>query len=118
LVVQDLAEGGALAVADVVDRADAWMIQGGCRTRFPPETLCGFVCQRPGGQELERGTSTEPSVLAQIDDAHTAGTDLGGDLVVSDDLAVHVQVPSLIEPARPEILRHLCDFMGMGPGDP
>ena len=77
-------------LADVVDRADVGMVEGGRGTSFTSET---FQCLRVSGnvvrQEFEGDKTTKLGVLGLVNYAHTAAAELFDDAVVRDGLADH-----------------------------
>jgi len=60
---------------DGVDRADMGVVQGRCRTGFPPKTIDSLVV--PGklfGEEFQRHGATETGVLGSVDYTHPSAT--------------------------------------------
>ena len=83
-------EGVALAFLDRVNGADARMIQGGSRARFPEKSfqrLRGAV--RLLGKKLQGDAPAKFGVLRFVDDAHASGAELAEDSVVENRLGVH-----------------------------
>ena len=79
-----------LVRVDVVDGADAGVVEGGGGARLALEALEGLGF--PGealGQELERHRAAEPGVLGLVDDAHPAAAELLDHAVVGERLADH-----------------------------
>ena len=80
----------ALVRVDVVNGADAGMVEGGGCARFALKALerlgrAGQVL----GQELEGHGAAEASVLRLVDDTHPAAAELLDDVVVGERLADH-----------------------------
>ena len=83
-------EGLGTMLADLVNGADAGMIQGRSRPRLPAESLQGLHI--PGhivGEELQGDEATEFSVLGLVHDTHTPTAKLLDDAVVGDGLTNH-----------------------------
>jgi len=83
-------EGVALVLGDLVDHADAGVIEGGGGARLPLESLerLGVVRQLVG-QQLEGHATLEAHVLRLVDDAHAAAAEPAQDPVVGQRLADH-----------------------------
>ena len=80
----------ALVLIDLVDRADAGMIQRGGGARFTLKALeHRGVLRHLRGQEFDGDVAAELGVLGLVDDAHAPAAELGGDPVVRDGLADH-----------------------------
>jgi hypothetical protein len=82
---------GLLAtLADVVNRADVGMVEGGGGTSFTSEA---FQCLGVSGnviwQELQRDKTPKLGVLGLVNDAHTAAAELLDDVVARNGLADH-----------------------------
>src|ERR1017187_7402841 len=78
-------EGAAVLLADLIYRADVWVIQGGSGAGLAPEAIQGL--RMPGefaGQELESDKSLEPRVLGLVDHAHAAVAQLLHDAVMGN----------------------------------
>ena len=75
-------------LANVVNRANVGVVEGGGGTSFTSET---FQCLRVSGnvirQELERNETTQLRVLGLVNDAHTATAELFDDAVARNCLA-------------------------------
>ena len=85
----------ALVLVDLVDGADAGVVEGGGGAGLALEALeRGRVPRHLRGQELERDVAAELRVLGLVDDAHAAAAELRRDPVVRDRLADHSR-PSL-----------------------
>ena len=80
----------AVDFADVVDGADAAVIQGrgGASLGVQPAYRVRLVSQIVG-QELESDRTSEPDVLGAVDDTHAAGTDLRVNPVVGNSPSDH-----------------------------
>jgi hypothetical protein len=77
-------------LVDVVDGADAGVIELGGRLRLALEPLQGVrVLGQLLRQELERYLAPEARVFRLVDDTHAAAPELGIDAVVRDRLADH-----------------------------
>ena len=80
----------AFVMIDLVDRADAGMVEG---RGGPGLALKAFehgrVLRHLRRQELDGDVPAELGVLRLVDDAHAATAELRGDLVVRDGLANH-----------------------------
>ena len=80
----------AIGLADVVNRADIRMVQGGGGPGFATEPLRGVGIDRPvRWQELERHWPSEPRVLPAIHHAHTPAAERGKNPIMRDRLADH-----------------------------
>ena len=70
-------EGAAVLLADVVNRADVRVIQGGRGSGLALESIQRLrVASEFVGQELERDKAMEPRVLRLVDHAHPAAAQL------------------------------------------
>src|ERR1700747_1930979 len=77
-------------LADVVNRADVGVVEGGGRTSLPSKAFqCLLVSGHVIRQELERNKTTKLLVLGLVNDAHAAPTQLFDDAVARDGLADH-----------------------------
>ena len=73
----------AVALANLVDVRDVWMIERGRRFRFLNETAHAVLIRgKISGQNLHRHFAIEFRVLGQIDLTHSARADLRDDAVV------------------------------------
>ena len=80
----------ALVLVDLVDRADAGVVERRGGARLALEALeRGRVLRHLRGQELQRDVAAELRVLGLVDDAHAAAAELRSDPVVRDGLADH-----------------------------
>ena len=75
-------------LADFMDRADIWMVQGRGRSRFAPKSferlrIMGDIV----GQEFERDEAPKLSVFCFVDDTHPTPAELLDDPVVRNRLA-------------------------------
>ena len=69
-------------LADIVQRADVWMVQRRHALRFALEPRSElFVVRERGGQQLDRDFTIEPGVLRAIDLAHASLADGAEDFV-------------------------------------
>ena len=69
--------------ADVVNRTDVGMIEGGGRLRFPLETFQSLAILGQGlGQELERDKPVQAGVFSLVDHAHAPATQFLEDAVM------------------------------------
>ena len=86
-------EGLAVAFVNIVNRADVWMVQSRCSTRFSFEPLQGLavLCQFLG-QELQGHEAAQLDVLGLIHHTHAATTELLQDAVVGNGFANHHSV--------------------------
>ena len=80
-------EGFAALLADVVDRADVWMVQ--CRRGFrlatkPLQRLP--ILRQIFREKFQRDEASEPGVLGLVDDTHAAAAEFLDDPVVRDGL--------------------------------
>ncbi len=83
-------EGLPLVLVDVVDGADAGVVEGRGGPGLALEALLGLVArEEPLGQELERDLAAQAGVLGLVDDAHAPAAELLEDAVVGDGLAGH-----------------------------
>ena len=83
-------EGLPLVLVDVVDGADAGVVEGGGRVGLPLEAFERLrVAGEVRGQELEGDETTELRILGLVDDPHAAAAQLLDDTVVGDALADH-----------------------------
>src|SRR4051794_3626053 len=76
--------------ADVVDRADAWMVQGRRGLRLALEAVERLrVLRQRFRQELERDGPAEPRILGFVHHPHATAAQLPGDAVMRERLADH-----------------------------
>ena len=62
-------------LADLVNRADVRMIEGGCRPCFAPKPLDGqAIGSKAGGKKLQRHLAAKRQVFGKIDNAHSPAT--------------------------------------------
>src|SRR5450755_2128840 len=78
-------EGTTVMLADFVDRAYVWMVQGGRSACLPPKTfqslwVLGYVL----GQELQCDKATKVGVFSFINHTHPAAAQLFDDPIVGD----------------------------------
>src|SRR2546426_6131905 len=77
-----------ILLADVVDRANVGMVQGGRCLRLASETgECLRVSGYFFGQELEGDKTVEAAILGFVDHTHPPAAELLDDAVVGDGLA-------------------------------
>src|SRR5438046_229860 len=75
---------------EVVDGADAGLVERGRRLGFLDEALARLVVSREiRGQELQRDQTIEPRVDRFVDNAHAAATESFDDPIVRDGPAFH-----------------------------
>ena len=78
----------AFGFADLIDRQDIWVIEGGCGFGFLNKTIQLIrVLAEFFIQEFDRHFPIEPGVLGQVDLAHPARADLGDDAVMRESSA-------------------------------
>ena len=83
-------ERTAGVLVDLVDRADVAVIERRRGARLAPKTLERARVRAGGGrQELDRDLAAKAQVFGAVDDAHAAGAQLGGYVIVRDRLANH-----------------------------
>src|SRR5687767_5820763 len=73
-----------LNAADVVDRDDVWMVQGGCCARLllePPQRINGRCLRR---QNLQRNVAIQTGVAGAIDLTHTSRPERREDFIRPD----------------------------------
>jgi hypothetical protein len=76
-----------VGIPDLVDRADAGVIESRRRHRLAPESGPRLgIGRSPRGQELERHLPVEPGVGREEDDAESAAPDLAQQTVRADPL--------------------------------
>src|SRR5439155_12077752 len=81
-------EGAAILVADVENRADVRVIQGGSGARLPLEPAERLRISRDFlGQKLEGHEPVQANVFGLVDHAHSAPAQLLDDAVMRDGLA-------------------------------
>ncbi len=82
--------GRSVFFANVIDRADVWMVEPRCSLRFTPKAF-----QRSGvfggmlGQKLQGDRAMQTLVLCFVNDTHAPATELARDLVVGNGLTDH-----------------------------
>ena len=77
-------------LANLVDRANVGMIEGGGGASFSAETLQRLrILQGLLGQELQSYQSSQTNVLGLVDDAHSSAAKLFNDAVMRDGFANH-----------------------------
>ena len=74
--------------ADLVNRADIWVVEGRCGSCFPPKAferlrVSGYIFR----EKLEGDKATKVGVLGFVDHTHPAAAQLLDDAVVGDGLA-------------------------------
>src|ERR1700744_5033989 len=83
-------EGLAVLFADVVDRANVWVIEGGSSLGFAAETLdCDGVVRGTGREKFKSDGGLEGGVFGFVDDTHAAAPELLEDAIVRNCLAEH-----------------------------
>jgi hypothetical protein len=83
-------EPGAAGFADVVDRDDIQVIQGGSGFGLSPEQSDppGIVCELRW-QDFQCDVPIKPAIAGPMDHAHRAGADLGQNFVVTQSESYH-----------------------------
>ena len=92
LTIQKLHGDERLAVllADVMNRADARVIQRRCGLGLTSKPLQGLaILGHAFRQELKGDKAVQPRVFGLVDNTHAAATELLDDAVVRDGLANH-----------------------------
>src|SRR5687767_3414768 len=75
-------------LADVVNRADVWVIQGRSRTSLLLKALEGmFVGGKTIGKKLYRNVTAQAGIQGQVHDSHAAVAQFAENAVVGDGLA-------------------------------
>jgi hypothetical protein len=83
-------EGVALVLADLVDHADAGVVEGGGGAGLALEALAGLgVAGQLVGQQLQGHAPSQTRVFGFVDHAHPAPAQLAQDPVVGQRLADH-----------------------------
>ena len=83
-------EVASVVLANLVDRADIWVVQSGGGASFALKTVeRERIFFRLGRQELERDMAAQVDVLGFVDNAHPSAAQLREDTVVRDGLADH-----------------------------
>src|SRR5260370_31992522 len=73
---------GAILLADVMERADVWMVQAGDGFRFAFEALlANRIRAELRGKDLDGDAALQPRIARPIDFAHSAGTERSSNLV-------------------------------------
>ena len=81
-------EGAAVVFADVVDRADVGMVQGGGGAGFALEAIERlWIVREIVGEKFESDEAAEAGVFGFVDDAHSAAAEFFDDAVMGDGLA-------------------------------
>ena len=75
-------------LADVIDRADVGVVQGGRRLRLALETGQSLRVPSHFGEELQGDKTVKTRVLSLVDDAHAAATKLLDNAVVQTVLPI------------------------------
>ena len=80
----------AVFLADVVDRADAGMIERARGLCFPVEAVArNRIVRDPIGKELERDKPMQPAVLGPVDHTHAAFAEDFEKPIVRDGMTDH-----------------------------
>ena len=83
-------EGGAVYLADVVDRADPWVVQGrSCLCLAVKAAERGGIVRDAVRKQLERDEPVEPAVFRLVDDTHPATAEHLMEPVVRDGAVAH-----------------------------
>ena len=84
--------GPVFVPADVVDRADVWMVQGRCGARLSAKSIqrlmIGGVLI---GEELQGDVAAESSVFGPVDHTHAAAAERIENSIMLDGAADHVR---------------------------
>ena len=76
-------ERAAFVLADIEDRADVGMVQGGCGARLGAQPLQRLlVVHEVLRHDLDGHLTAQPAIFSSIDDAHPAGAQLRDNSVV------------------------------------
>ena len=76
--------------ADVINRADVGMVEGGGGPRFAAETFQSLrIAGNVIGEELEGNETAELGVFGLVDHTHAAATQLFNNAIVRNCLADH-----------------------------
>ena len=80
-------ERSAVLLADVVDRADVWMVERRGGPGFTLKAAQGLgITRQIVGDELERHGTVQPRIFGFVDHAHPAAAELLDDAVVRERL--------------------------------
>src|SRR2546426_8661004 len=80
----------SILLANVINRADIGVVQGGRGLGFALKTSERMrVLGNFGGQELQGNETVQPHVLGLVDHTHASATELLDDVVMRDGLADH-----------------------------
>src|SRR5262249_46257485 len=91
-------EGAAVLFADVVNGANAGMIEGGCGAGFAAKTFEGLrIAGEVVGEEFERDRAIQATVECLVDHTHSAGAEFFRDAKVRDGLVNHCPTQRRIE---------------------
>ena len=83
-------EGALLVPADLIDRTDIRMVQGGRRARFPPKSIERLaICRQFVGQKFKSDKPAQFQILRFVNDTHTATANFLENAVVGNRLANH-----------------------------
>ncbi len=86
-------KGFSILLADIVNRADVGMVQGGSSLRFALETAqCQRIARNFIGKKFENDEAVQPSIFGLIDHPHAAAAKFLDDAVVRDGLADHWRI--------------------------
>ena len=78
-------EWAILKLSNVMNRADVWMIERGCSTRFAAESLDGLsVLGDVVRKKFQRNVPAETRVLGFVDDAHSTAAQFFQDAIVGN----------------------------------
>ena len=85
-------EGRPVSLVDVVDRADARMVQRRGKARFAPEALERIVIgEQLRRKKLERHFTAEQQILGAINDTHAPAAELAQHAIVRDRPPEHCE---------------------------
>ena len=80
-------ERASVLLADVVDRADVWMVERRCGPGFALKAAQGLgITRQIFGDELERNGTVKPRIFGFVHHAHPAAAELLDDAVVRERL--------------------------------
>ena len=86
-------KGFSILLADIVNRADVWMVQGGSSLRFALETAQRERITRDFiGKKFESNEAVQPSIFGLINHPHAAAAKFLDDAVVRYDLPDHGRI--------------------------
>jgi len=80
----------AILLADVIDRANARMVESGCGSRLAPQSLerLRLLCQC-FGEKFQGYGPVQPAIVGFVYDTHPSGAELLYDAIMRDGLTNH-----------------------------